>query len=250
MDAFVTPAIVLREVKYKDADRIITLLTPEHGIITASAKGSLRLKNKLFSACGLFCYSEFRLFPGHNMYRVDEASVKNVFHGLSNSIESMALAMYLAEVVMTLSPSGAEGDKLLRLLLNSLYLLSEKKCSVLQVKAVFELRAMSECGFLPQLLCCKKCGTYDGQVFYLDTMEGHLLCEKCAAFENKQPNLNEGALFALRHICLVEDKKIFSFQISPQAQKMLCRVAEQYALIHLDKPLKTYTFLQSVLSNE
>lgn len=248
MDAFVTSALVLREVKYKDADRILTLLTPEYGVISAFAKGSLRLTNKLFSACGLFCYSEFKLFPGQNgMYRVDEASVKNVFHGLSGSIESMALAMYLAEVSLTLSPEGAGAGKLLRLLLNSLYLLSEKKCSVLQVKAVFELRAISECGYLPELLCCKKCGKYDGDAFYFDVAEGHLLCGDCARTENKNANLNEGALFALRHICLVEDKKIFSFEISPAAQKMLVSVAEQYALVHLDKPLKSHAFLKTVL---
>ncbi|MFI3170233.1 MAG: DNA repair protein RecO [Faecalibacterium sp.] len=247
MDAFVTSALVLREVKYNDADRMLTLLTPEHGVISASAKGSLRLKNKLFSACGLFCYSEFKLLPGKSVCRVEEASVKNVFHGLSSSIEGMALAMYLAEIAMSLSPSGQESDKLLRLLLNSFYLLSEKKCSVAQVKAVFELRAMSECGFLPQLLCCKKCGKYDGQSFYFDVTDGYLLCEDCANAEHKTTNLNEGSLFAVRHICLVEDKKVFSFQISPVAQHFLAVVAEQYALIHLDKPLKSYTFLKTLL---
>ena len=54
----VTPGLVLREVKVGESDRILTILTPEHGLISASAKGSLRLKSKLFSACGLFCYSE------------------------------------------------------------------------------------------------------------------------------------------------------------------------------------------------
>ena len=50
----VTPALVLREVKVGEADRILLLLTPEQGLISASAKGSLRLKSWLFSGCGLF----------------------------------------------------------------------------------------------------------------------------------------------------------------------------------------------------
>ena len=45
----VTPALVLREVKVGEADRILLLLTPEQGLISASAKGSLRLKSRLFS---------------------------------------------------------------------------------------------------------------------------------------------------------------------------------------------------------
>ena len=54
-------------------------------------------------------------------------------------------------------------------------------------------------------------------------------------------------MFALRHICLVEDKKIFAFKISVGSLAKLAAVAEQYALTHLDKPLKSYEFLKSVL---
>ena len=56
-----TTGLVLRQVKLGEADQILTLLTPDLGVISASAKGSLRLKNKLFSASGMFCYSEFML---------------------------------------------------------------------------------------------------------------------------------------------------------------------------------------------
>ena len=186
-----TPGLVLKETRYKESDRIITLLTPGLGVISASAQSSLRLKSKLFSACGLFCYSEFVLVPGRNMSTVREADVKNVFHGISSSIEGMSLAMYM--------------------------------------------------------VYCRDCGTYDGPAFYLDPAEGCLLCESCAQKAGKKCNLDAGALFALRHICLVEDKKIFGFRISVGSLVKLSTAAEQYALTHLDKPLKSYDFLKSVL---
>ena len=50
MDTIVTPGLVLKETRYKESDRILTILTPELGVISASAQSSLRLKNKLFSA--------------------------------------------------------------------------------------------------------------------------------------------------------------------------------------------------------
>lgn len=147
MDTIVTPGLVLKETRYKESDRILTILTPELGVISASAQSSLRLKNKLFSACGLFCYSEFVLLPGRNMYTIREAEVRNVFHGISSTIEGMSLAMYLAEMAAALSPTGEEAAKELRLLLNCLYMISEGKTDLHVVKAVFELRTMSECGF-------------------------------------------------------------------------------------------------------
>lgn len=247
MDTIVIPGLVLKETRYKESDRILTILTPELGVISASAQSSLRLKNKLFSACGLFCYSEFVLLPGRNMYTVREAESKNVFHGIASSIEGMSLAMYMAEMAAALSPTGEEAEKELRLLLNCLYMLSEKKADLRVIKAVFELRTMSECGFLPQLVYCRGCGTYDGPAFYLDPQEGCLLCAACAQKAGKTCNLDAGALFALRHICLVEDKKIFAFKISVGSLAKLAIAAEQYALTHLDKPLKSYDFLKSVL---
>ena len=247
MEPFVTPGLVLREVRYKESDRILTLLTPGLGLISASAKGSLRLKNKCFSACGLFCYSEFTLVPGHNLYTVRDAMAKNVFHNLSDSLEGMSLAMYLTEMAAALSPTGQEAEKELRLLLNCLYMINEKKADLHVVKAVFELRSMSECGYMPQLLCCSRCSAYDGPAFYLDAEEGHLLCADCAAKAGRKCNLDQGALFALRHICLVEDKRIFGFKISMGSLAKLSAAAEQYAMVHLDKPLKSYDFMKSVL---
>ena len=163
------------------------------------------------------------------MYTIREAEVRNVFHGISSTIEGMSLAMYLAEMAAALSPTGEEAAKELRLLLNCLYMISEGKTDLHVVKAVFELRTMSECGFLPQLVCCI------------------LLCEDCAKKAGKTCNLDMGALYALRHICLVEDKKIFAFKISVGSLAKLSAVAERYALTHLDKPLKSYDFLKSVL---
>ena len=238
MDTIVIPGLVLKETRYKESDRILTILTPELGVISASAQSSLRLKNKLFSACGLFCYSEFVLLPGRNMYTIREAEVRNVFHGISSTIEGMSLAMYLAEMAAALSPTGEEAAKELRLLLNCLYMISEGKTDLHVVKAVFELRTM---------VCCKICEKYDGPAFYLDPQEGILLCEDCAKKAGKNCNLDMGALYALRHICLVEDKKIFAFKISVGSLAKLSAVAERYALTHLDKPLKSYDFLKSVL---
>ena len=38
MDTIVTPGLVLKETRYKESDRILTILTPELGVISASAQ--------------------------------------------------------------------------------------------------------------------------------------------------------------------------------------------------------------------
>lgn len=242
-----TTGLVLRQVKVGEADQILTLLTPELGVVSASAKGSLRLKNKLFSASGLFCYSEFSLTSGRTHYFVDSAQVKKVFHGISESVEGTCLATYMAEIVLSLSPAPPEADAQLRLLLNSLYMIGQKKMPLRQLKAIYELRAMSMAGYQPDLLACAECGRYDGGEFYFDPVEGNLLCAECADKARHIPNLDTGALYALRHICLAEDRKLFSFTLAPASLKNLSRVSEQYVLAHLEHGLKSLDFLKTVL---
>ena len=70
---------------------------------------------------------------------------------------------------------------------------------------------------------------------------------KSVSFLGGKTSNDKVALYALRHICLVEDKKIFAFKISVGSLAKLSAVAERYALTHLDKPLKSYDFLKSVL---
>lgn len=248
MQQTATTGLVLRQVKVGEADQILTILTPDLGVVSASARGSLRLKNKLFSACGLFCYSEFVITQGRSSNFIDSAQVKRVFHGLSQSVEGMALAMYLAEIATSLSPAPPEANEHLRLLLNCLYMISENKRPLSQIKVIYELRAMTLSGYMPQLLACASCGKYEGGGFYLDPEEGILLCSDCAEKVHRTPNLDTGALYALRHICLAEDKKLFGFTLSPTSLRLLGGVGERYLLAHLGQGLKSLEFLKSVIS--
>lgn len=245
-----TPGLVLREVKFRESDRMLTILTPR-GVISASAKGSLRLKSKLFSACGLFCYSDFTLFESRGgVYTVDEAQVKQVFFDLRKSVEGLALAMYLAEAAATFQPAGQEAEAMLRLLLNCLYLIAGGKKDLRLLRAAAELRLASLAGFMPDVVLCAGCGKYEGGGFYFDVAGGTLLCEDCARKENKTPNLDAAALAALRHALLAEDKKIFSFALAPESLARLGWAAQASLLTALERPPKTLEFLNTVLPNE
>ncbi|MEG1069455.1 MAG: DNA repair protein RecO [Ruthenibacterium sp.] len=242
-----TMGLVLRATKTGEADRILSVLTPDKGILSAVAKGSLRLKSKLFSGTGLFCYSEFTLFEGKTMYVVDEASVQNVFFGLHEDVESMALAMYFSEIAAILSPEGEEAQSQLKLLLNSLYFLSEKKRPPRLMKAIYELRALSLAGYMPNLVACADCVKYDGGSFYFNPATALLYCENCAAKHDFTCNLDAAALDAMRHIVFASDEKLFSFTLSQQSTALLSNVMGQYRNYCLERPMKSLSFLETVL---
>lgn len=240
-------AVVLRETKVGESSRLLTLFTCEHGVVTGQARGSLNPKSKLFSASGQFSYSEFVMREGRKYYWIDEATPIELFFGLRNQLEALSLASYLTELVEILSPHGREAEPVMQLLLRSMYLLAEDKRPAPLVKAVFELRALADSGFMPDLLACEDCGAYDGEGFLFDTRLGTLLCAGCAAQKGLHGNLTAGALSALRHIVLSPGEKIFSFTVGGDSLDALYRIAEQYLLFHLERPPRSLAFLKTVL---
>ena len=242
-----TKGIVLREVHTGESDRILTILTPQYGVISASAKSSQRLKNKLFAATGLFCYSDFVLFEGHSMYIVDEAEAIENFFGLRASVETMSLAMYLAELLSTLAPEGEEAMAQLRLLLNSFALISKGQKDLHQIKLICELRALANAGYMPDIVACGGCGCYEDTAFFFDLEQGTLLCGSCAAKQGRQINLSGAELAAMRHILYSEHEKAFGFTLVPQKMKHLSAIVTAYVVRQLDHRFKSLDFLQTVL---
>ena len=186
--------VVLRVSDYNDRDALLTVLTQKYGKLTVKARGLRRKNSPLTAVCQLLAFGEFTVFEYRGQYTINEAHVLNLFQGLRADMESLALASYFAQVAEVLSQEDYPTPELQSLLLNCLYMISEKKTDLRVIKAVFELRTMSECGFMPQIVCCRDCGTYDeGDAFYLDAQEGHLLCANCAAKAGKSCNLDKAA---------------------------------------------------------
>ncbi len=243
--------LVVKETKVGESDRIITILTDRFGLIRASARGSRNLKNKLFSSTGLFCYSEFTFFTQKGNYYVDDAAIQQNFFGLRNSVEGLSVAAYIAELICTLQPHRTEEiNELLRLSLNSLYLLSQGKLSPLQIKAVFELRAISETGYRPSLVACEDCGKFEDKAgFWFEAKNGKIYCSHCCEYLCHDPNLSLSVVTAMRHTIYADLKKIFAFTLSEESLALFAHTTENYLRIQLDKPLKTLDFLHTILDN-
>lgn len=64
MKQLVTEAIVLSRTYYGEADRILTMLTPEHGKVRLMARGVRRVKSKLAGGIELFSVSSITFAPG------------------------------------------------------------------------------------------------------------------------------------------------------------------------------------------
>lgn len=239
--------LVIREVNYRDNDKIITILTKERGKISASVPGGRSIKSKRLAGTGLFCYSVFSLTEKGGRYTVSQVQLMESFYGLREQVERVSLAYYIADLLGSVTAENLESGEALSLTLNTLYMLTKPGADLRKIKGVYELRLLSIMGHMPDLVACSGCAKYDGNMFFLMD-EGCLLCPDCAPKGDLSMavELNDAVLTAMRYIIYAEDKKIFSFQLGRENMEYLGAVIERYTLYRLDRSFSTLEFLHTM----
>ena len=239
-------AIVLRVTDYNDRDALLTVLSRSHGKLTVKARGLRRKNSPLIAPCQLLAYGEFTLFEYKGQYTVNEAHSIELFQALRRDLGKLSLGTYFAQVADVLSQEDMPNPELQSLLLNCLFALSKLNEPEQKIKAVFELRAASLAGYMPDLFGCHACGSQTPDKF--DISEGLLECTRCRSLGGgiRMP-VTPGVLEAMRYICLCDPKKLFSFQIGAENQEKLCNLTEAYLTTQLERGFTTLDFYKSLL---
>ncbi len=238
--------LVLREAKYKESSKMLTVLTDTEGKISVSAKGVMRRGSKAAPAAQLLAYSEMTLSSGKDIWTLTEARPIELFLGLRDELEDMALGSYFAELLDILSDADIPDPAVLSLGLNALYALSRRLRPALLIKAAFELRLLSEAGFAPVTGLCPICGREpEHPVFW--PRAGVVTCDRCDPQSGGAVlPLCRGSLDAMNYILQADPKRLFSFELSKEALGRLSRAAEEYVRVQLEREPGTLAFYKKV----
>ena len=244
-----TNGLILKEQNIGEQDKLVPVLTSDLGVIKAFVRGAKSIKSKKQSATGLLCYSKLSLYNGKDSYIIDEAQPIEVFFGLRNDIEKLALAQYFAELAYELAPQETDANEYLRVVLNSLYMLSNGKKNAEQLKAITELRLLSLSGYMPNLICCDGCACYEHEMMYFLPEKGIIVCGDCIGNYNQHKILTgSGVTHAMRHCIYSEFKKLFAFNLTKDAQPVLEYASEEYIHSQINRKFKTLEFYRSIKS--
>lgn len=239
-----TKGLVLREVAYKESDKILTVLTENYGKMTLKARGVRKVGSPLKAACQFLACGEFTIFEYRGMSTINEAQTIELFGELRKDLELLSLGTYFAQVAEVLSQEDAPTPELLSLTLNALYALGKLGREQLLVKAAFELRAACQAGFSPDLEGCRTCGNPQPDRFVLT--DGCLECTGCRGGEEIRLPVSAGALAAMRHITGCLPGKLFSFRLAADSLKELSGITESYLSTQLERSFSTLDFYKSL----
>ncbi|MEH2435429.1 MAG: DNA repair protein RecO [Nostoc sp.] len=142
-----------------ESDKIVTILTPEFGLIRAVAPGARKHNSSLGGRSGMFVVNELLIAKGRSLDKITQAQTLKTYPGLAKDLGKLAASQYLAEIVLCQALSEQPQEELYELFNEHLHRLealsSANPSGVLAHLAhgVFHLLALA--GVTPQVqVCC------------------------------------------------------------------------------------------------
>jgi DNA repair protein RecO (recombination protein O) len=244
MSLIISSAIILRHVDYGEADRIVTVLTPDHGQIKGFARGARKSRKRFGPA--LETFAEVLLHwsprPGSELVSVREAELVNLRIGLRRDLETLALAGYGCELTEALYDEAvgfAEAFGLLRAFLDHL----DAAGASSEAKLLLELRLLALVGIVPHLQHCAEChgGLPDGPVGFAATRGGSL-CPGCGG-DAAALKVDRMTLGSLGRLLQTPPDRFADIRLTPRTLQEGSVLLADALCGHLPKPLKSAAFL-------
>lgn len=176
MKSYRTTGIVLGRTNFGEADRIISVLTPDHGKLRVVARGVRKIRSKVAGHVEPFSRVELMLAQGRNLDVITSARLLEYPHGLADDYGRLARAFALVQLADRLTPEGHAQPELFELMAVVLEELRRPAAPEL-VEAYAKLRVLAILGYRPQLEVCVGCGAADPVA--VDAALGGALCQAC-----------------------------------------------------------------------
>jgi DNA repair protein RecO (recombination protein O) len=151
---YTTEVICLRTYDYGEADKILHLYSPEHGRISAIAKGVKKTQSKLAGACELLNLSEVQLSKGKNMDVLCQYQPRETFVGIRSDLLKLAYGLLFAELV-NVTATDMDSHEIYIKLKQALQLLDAgDEAETIPLGIEFQLAILEAAGYNPVLNEC------------------------------------------------------------------------------------------------
>ncbi|MBV9942636.1 MAG: DNA repair protein RecO [Solirubrobacterales bacterium] len=175
-------AIVLRSIRYGEADRVLHLYTPGYGRLAAIAKGARRARSRFGARLEPFFYIRVILHEGrgdlHTVTGVDTVAAHASLRDHAATLDAAARA---CDAVARLFETPEPHPEVFRLLANELALLDfDPSHARAATGLAFRLKLLLAAGIVPQLGSCAGCGESE-HLQGFSAAAGGVVCSSCEA---------------------------------------------------------------------
>ncbi len=177
-----TEAVVLRSLRFGEADRILHLYTPHRGRVSAIAKGVRRSRSRFGGRLEPFFRLRLVLHEGRGeLLTVTSAETVSPHARLRGDAGALDAAARACDAVGRLFETGEPHPQVFHLLCRQLALLDESPAVAGRANALaFRLKLLLAAGLAPQLGACASCGEREHLVGFSGAAGG-VVCRACEA---------------------------------------------------------------------
>jgi len=179
---FTTEALVIGSMRYKEADRIVTLYTRDRGRLGAIAKGVRRTKSKTGGRLEPFTLVRASLHSGRGtLYTVVGVDTLRTFQGVRDELFRMEEGARLFTAVRHLFPVEEGSVPAFNLLVRGIAHLAESPdpATAAGIILATRLKLLVLLGYAPEMSHCAGCGS-EGPLYGFSPSLGGVVCETCA----------------------------------------------------------------------
>ena len=185
-----TEGLVLRSYDLAEADRIVVLLTKEHGLVRGVAKGAKRLKSKFGSSLEPFSSVRVTYFQKDSVELVSLQKVELIRSSFRQAADPDFLQKfsYFSDLLVSMLPPHDPSELLYRMFGACLLTALPEPRAYTAVGVYFEIWLLRLGGYLPDWSRCRGCGeSLEGKAELALSPDFHINCLNCA---RKRSNLN------------------------------------------------------------
>jgi DNA repair protein RecO (recombination protein O) len=177
-----TEAIVLRSIRYREADRILHLYTPHHGRVAAIAKGARRARSRFGARLEPFFHIRMVLHEGRGELLTVTAVDTIASHGaLRERAATLDAAARACDAVTRMFETADPHPEVFTLLRNELALMSSDPAQARAANGLaFRIKLLLAAGIVPQLGSCAACGESE-HLHGFSAAAGGVVCSSCEA---------------------------------------------------------------------
>lgn len=160
-----------------------------------------------------------------------------VFYNLRIDLDKLKYAVHINKIVQDVTHENQNCYKILQLLLNTLYIISETDKNLDLVLGVFKLRLLCILGFTPQVIECTGCKEKE-HITYFSIKDNGVKCKVCGKQDTSSIGISESTLNAIKYTVTAPAKKLYSFHLKEEALEEFKLVTKLYFNEKLEKDYK------------
>jgi len=241
-----SPAIILRRRDMGEADRLLTVLTPQYGKRDLIAYGARKPTSRKTGHVELFTLIDVLMNIRRELGTASQVEMIEPFLPLRESLKLGAYASYVAELMDRFTQTGDEDTPaaLFDLLRDTL----ARLCAEPEPRLVlryYEVHLLGLMGYRPQLLRCVQSGgdvLPENQFFSFD--EGGVVCQEYGAGNPNLAGLSFPVLKLLRHIQRSPFRQVGALQLHERVHAEAEALMIGYITYILERQLQSVTFIR------